>query len=260
MDIKFLLSASLFTFASLLSPSITLAQESEEVSEIEKMISQSGIETFLPALQRGYTVKELQDQLREDWYMLYFDTAQKSWHYDKAKLRIRNEQDDCLNDFSPIVKTIPWDSLLLIKGLPASKQKLPLTVPSVSLSTLTSSMFFGEGALPPGKTFEFKFNGVSYTLEAKGKMREAYEIEYNQIYLSVTGSAEKQLIWDQDRFKDSSNRILFIGDLDGDQKPDFIIDVSDDYETQRTALFLSSHAKGDELVRLVDIAGYHFDC
>jgi hypothetical protein len=43
--------------------------------------------------------------------------------------------------------------------------------------------------------------------------------------------------------------LLFIGDLDGDGKPDIILDAPSDYENKKIFLFLSSTAKDGKYLR-----------
>lgn len=244
--------ASLLVFTALLSSQSVNAQK--VTLDTKQSISSEKIDLFLPAMYRGGTEKDFQHMQNENWYALYFQEGTNKWLYEKAQLSINKAFDDCLNDFSVnvIAKLPPTEHrVFLLKGLTQELNSKSKTVVSLPIF---------EKSLLPGQSFSFTFNGIDYLMEAQGKLTEEGETEYSKIYLSIAGNTHKQLIHEQDRFDNTQTLILFIGDLDGDGKPDFLIDIATDYETAKVALFLSSHAKDGELVGLVSIAGYHFDC
>lgn len=106
-------------------------------------------------------------------------------------------------------------------------------------------------------TVEFKFNEDVYQFTATGKLKETYKYtddesseektfknyENYKLYLQVNGKA-KQMIFEQEGFSDTFVKLLFVGDLDGDGKLDFILDTPADYEQDVIRVFLSNGAKG----------------
>ncbi len=108
----------------------------------------------------------------------------------------------------------------------------------------------GEMSLEGGKKFEFTMGGKKYELQADDKQlivddRQGSfdyhlflnELNNNQISNTIQLS---YIPW----FDDSQVEILFIGDLDGDQKPDIILDNSYKYTGSGISgiLYLSSAA------------------
>lgn len=61
----------------------------------------------------------------------------------------------------------------------------------------------------------------------------------------------KQTLYAQDEGDLDGWRLRWAGDLDGDGKPDLLLDAANHYNTQTTRLFLSSRAKKGELVHEV---------
>lgn len=81
-----------------------------------------------------------------------------------------------------------------------------------------------------------------------------------EVYLTNKKAGCKQLLRTVTRFEDTTVKILWVGDLDCDGSPDFIVDTSDKYEYLGAELFLSSAAEEGELVHLVARGGYSTEC
>lgn len=116
------------------------------------------------------------------------------------------------------------------------------------------------------KIYPFKFNKIEYTLKSEGDLvfrsdsRDGYYENIRNYKLYLTDGTKNQCIVEMKYFVETMTEILFIGDLDGDNKPDFIINSPDHYEAVRLMLFLSSYAEGDDLVKQVSITADSFSC
>lgn len=116
------------------------------------------------------------------------------------------------------------------------------------------------------KSYTFEFNKIQYTLNSEGDLvsrsdsRDGYYENIRNYKLYLTDGANNQCIVDMKYFVETMTEILFIGDLDGDNKPDFIINSPDHYEAVRLMLFLSSYAEKDEIVKQVSITADSFSC
>lgn len=123
----------------------------------------------------------------------------------------------------------------------------------------------------PGEVYEYKYKGHTYALEAEGTVKNTYmytddtdpkgkefrEIEDYKLYISVDG-AQQQMVLNIPIFSDTFVELLFVGDLDGDGKLDFVFDTSADYEQKEIQVYLSKEAK--HYLYLAGSGGYDFSC
>ncbi|SEW51047.1 hypothetical protein [Chitinophaga arvensicola] len=142
------------------------------------------------------------------------------------------------------VKTDHKDSVvLLIAGLDLLREG-PLT--RIALS---------KDQLQPGDSLPFRFSGVNYVLHASGnrvKRDGDYQVEDYKLFLSVEkdGHRTTELLAAQPNFDDNMIRILFAGDIDGDGKPDLLLDGSWHYNVTAPTLYLSKPAEAGHLLKV----------
>lgn len=114
--------------------------------------------------------------------------------------------------------------------------------------------------LEAGDKKAFIFNGIIYTLRAKDKVDKRIHKNMNDYNLLLESEGKEQCIVKMKKLENTLTVILFIGDLDNDGKPDFIIQSPENDEGYRLLLFLSSHAENNEIVKLVSILVDSFTC
>ena len=91
------------------------------------------------------------------------------------------------------------------------------------------------------------------TIKALGTMDEHGRIsDYKLLIAGVkNGTGIEQIFLEQDYFDDSMIRFIWAGDIDRDGFPDLFLDISPKYSFSNPALFLSSKAGDNELLKLV---------
>lgn len=153
-------------------------------------------------------------------------------------------------------------NLIYISGL----QKMNAIIPSHFHKQLT---------ILPNKAYTFEFNDKSYTLRAEGKItypepidgfeadefgradNRIFGIENYKLFLEFEG---KKQVLDSGSYINTCLEILFIGDLDGDGKADFIFETNKWYEGREVTLYLSSQAEDDEIVKNMGASGNYYSC
>ena len=114
----------------------------------------------------------------------------------------------------------------------------------------------------PGKNYIFTFNKQQYSFTATGvvNLKDNSIDNYRLILINETKRMTQVLVA-EDSLNESIVEILFIGDLDGDKNPDFIINAPPYKETRNILLFLSSHTKNkNAMVHRVSEQFDWFDC
>lgn len=141
-------------------------------------------------------------------------------------------------------------AVILISGISYLKTGKVMHVPALSPE---QQPFF---VIQPGDSFRFDFAGKVYTLHVQARKTpiagqpDAYQVSDYRLYLSGVkgGKMIRQLLTAQSEFDDAAIGIMFCGDMDGDQVPDFIINTSNHYNVFQPTLYLSSGAGADKLL------------
>lgn len=214
------------------------------------------VEIVLPAGYRGTEPADFELMLSEEWYDFYQDSITKQYFLERADLEIGKYYDGCLDDSTTYIGS-RRNSLILIKGITPQNGVIPSFAPK-------------KHRVWPEETYSFPFNGETYIFRGEGIMEHTEMIHTDEgiekwgealnykLYLSDAGN--EQLIVAITSFNDTFVEILWIGDLDADGKPDFILDTSRDYEEKTVLLFLSSKAGEGEIVKAAAYSSYLFDC
>ena len=101
----------------------------------------------------------------------------------------------------------------------------------------------------PGESMQLGDNTIkaSGTLDEYGRVRD-----YKMLITGIkNGTRIEQIFLKQDHFDDAMIQIIWTGDIDKDGFPDLYLDISYKYSFSNPALFLSSKAGDNELLKLV---------
>tara|TARA_B110000483_G_scaffold85558_1_gene105820 strand:- start:139 stop:1302 length:1164 start_codon:yes stop_codon:yes gene_type:complete len=129
------------------------------------------------------------------------------------------------------------DPMLLIAGI-----EIPENIKIDSYKGL-------KNRLLPGESMQLGDN----TIKALGTMDEYDRVSDYKLLITgfKNGTGIKQVFLEQDHFDDSMIQFIWAGDIDKDGFPDLFLDISHKYSFSNPALFLSSKAGDNELLKLV---------
>lgn len=234
------------------SGDIKAAFDDESDTTLLPVDEDTEIDILIPAGYRGSLLSDFYHMYSEPWYDFYQDVT-AGFCMNRANVKLENFYDDCIEDSVASVFSDRDNSILLIKGI-EPQDSLIETKP------IQDSIYMGE-------QYEFEFHNQKYRLRAEGVLRNDIENNGNwdnvrnyKLYLSKAGMDKEQLLIAMPEFHDTYVAILWMGDMDMDGCPDFIFDVSGDYESKSVVLFLSSKADDGLLVKCVGRSEYVFDC
>ena len=192
-----------------------------------------------------------QNLFADNWYDFYQDDKTGEYHLHKANITVEKYYCDCRQDYASGYSS-ERPSLLLIRGLKTKKKPVKTLVLPIENITLEEN-------------HSFRFDKKTYTFRAEGTVRTDghhdeywYKVKDYKLYLS--DGKNEQLMTTVEYFDGTSPDIVWVGDMDGDGKPDFVLRTATWYENERLELYLSSIAGKGELFKLAGTAGYFRDC
>ncbi len=182
-----------------------------------------------------------------DWIGLYNEENQFSLK--PAEVTITLARHDMTDDegekTGKLVNAIPEKPFMLISGLDRT----------ISGSTQHSGLH--NISLSPGDTISFNLHEKNYQIIADGETNELGYIKQYQVFLQ--SEYRQQLIGESDFLDDTAFRILWAGDLDGDQELDLLMDLSYKYSFGLFSLFLSSKKQDGQLLQLTTQHRMYYD-
>lgn len=225
-----------------------------------------GTETYslISVLLDGYCSYDKIEVDSTEWYQLSYLPEQRDFEITPVNLFTSEFYWECgdMNMYS--INSDKENAVILFEGLKVN-------------TGIVKSHFHEITCVIPGEDYTFSFNNKDYTLRAEGILDSHHYTIENEYRLSEEGRKEtgnvyqeyklyveyeniSQLILTRDNFSDRYVKIEFIGDLDGDELPDFIFETATWYEDFEKMLFLSSFAEKDELVKYVGHNGFSMAC
>lgn len=209
---------------------------------------------------------------QQQWNALVYHLKEREFYLEPAELDLLDWFDEC-NGFDM--------STLINKKMKVEGSNSPEKKQYIYLSNLdkpigvVNSHFHTQVSIIPGSPYTFEFGNSKYTLRAEAESSDETindEFEYNdegrlnnavygyvnyKLYLESNGITQ---LLNSGSYDNTCLKILFIGDLDNDGKPDFLFDTNTWYEGDEVTLFLSSRASKDELVKNMGASGSYYSC
>ena len=177
------------------------------------------------------------------WVGLFSNDNDNSVTSHKTKLKMKpihspmNDQEGEMSGIKVYCEGFPNDPMLLISGI-----EIPENMKIDSYKGL-------KYRLLPGESMQLGDN----TIKALGTMDEYDRVRDYKLLITgkKNGTSIEQIFLEQDYFDDSMIRFIWAGDIDKDGFPDLFLDISHKYSFSNPALFLSSKAGDNELLKLV---------
>ena len=177
------------------------------------------------------------------WVGLFSNDNDNSVTSHKTKLKMKpihspmNDQEGEMSGIKVYCEGYSNDPMLLISGI-----EIPENMKIDSYKGL-------KYRLLPGESMQLGDN----TIKALGTMDEYDRVRDYKLLITgkKNGTSIEQIFLEQDYFDDSMIRFIWAGDIDKDGFPDLFLDISHKYSFSNPALFLSSKAGDNELLKLV---------
>lgn len=214
------------------------------------------VEILYPTRYRIVENDDPTKKLNNKWAELYLDN--ESYFIQDADFSLANGVDECTGLKTKEITT-NRETLLFINH-PGLKKGL------------VNNIKINRNHIWPNEHFTFKFDSISYTIRAEGIIADSENTQNEEDSLNIwhtvtdyklflqTDNETEDLLFDIKSFNGTFIELLFIGDLDRDNKPDFIFNNSQDYEETRISLFLSSMAEEGSFTKKVSEVDIQFDC
>jgi len=191
---------------------------------------------------------------KENWLGLFYNSNEV--YVDSTRIYVNSVFDEILDDEGG--KKTGWE--VTAKHIDTAIIFVQNT--NISPKRNIEQIKLNKKYLFPEDSFDFEYNGIKYTLYAKGGKKKEdpnsdwYIVWNYKLYIktSTNGNIKETLLCAETNFDDQMITIDFIGDIDGDNIPDLIINTSRHYNADCPTLYLSKPAKGKDIVKPV---GYH---
>lgn len=201
---------------------------------------------------RGYHGDEVTDEMKKaEWWEL--SETNGKYQLEKAAISFERFHDGIVDDDTTQKTGVKVSGkneeavfLANISGLKAGPVK------AITLDT---------NVILPGTHHMFSFNDIDYRFYASAYYEHSEQedevkyITYYKLYLECDKAGVKttQLVLAQPFYEScyALQQIQYLGDIDRDGKPDFIIDISNHYNVSAPTLFLSGSADKGKLVKAI---------
>ena len=221
----------------------------EEINIIEdglatKTPNSSISESIFIILPTSYASEDLDSTIEsKTWVGLFSNDKDNSVTCYKTKLKMKPIHSPMVDDEGEMsgikiyCEGYDNDPMLLIAGI-----EIPENMQIDSYKGL-------KNRLLPGESMQLGDN----TIKASGTVDECGRVRNYKLLITgiKNGTSIEQIFLEQDHFDDAMIQIIWTGDIDKDGFPDLYLDISHKYSFSNPALFLSSKAGDNELLKLV---------
>lgn len=214
------------------------------------------VEILLPFPYRIYDCDPT-ESIDSTWMELYVEND--TFFIDNADFSIIEGMDDCSGYPTKTIQT--ERNTLVFFNIPTLK------------AGRVNNIEVEQKRVWPNEQIQIVFDNTSYQLRAEGEVLSSETVVFSneigpekwqevadyRLFFS-SGNGEELLLFDILAFHYTFVELLFVGDIDGDGKLDFIFSNPLHYEEKRVTLFLSTYTDQDIGLRKVAEIAVGFDC
>lgn len=228
-----------------------LATPKKQVAKVPNPIDEAVLEGYI--IKPGhYHKNEIPDKITtQNWLGLFKEESK--YTIETTSINITNIHDTVLDlenkkTGKKIVANNTKECYLLMNNLSqiSEREITPILTESITIH--------------PEKPYTFQMNNTSYTLSSTADEYDPLNLNINyfkakgyKLYLKSLKNETKQLLLAQNEFHNQMIQILFIGDLDGDNIPDVLIDSSNHFNKTTPTLYLSKEAPKKDILKIVSL-------
>ncbi len=150
------------------------------------------------------------------------------------------DEDTKANTGTSVSVSSQEQPLFLVRGIAPTSRSIP-------------TVFQGEKNMVAGDLLPIGFSGANYELRVDGKKMEDEPLPKGSRLIFSNGSTMQEVFSLPEGGNDPYITVLWVGDIDGDGKPDLLVITSWHYNVSHKVLWLSSLAKPGQLVGLAAI-------
>ncbi len=225
---------------------------SETVTKTQKT---HDMDILLTGTYRSFENENPVNSLSKDWIDLHYKDGK--YYLAPVDYSISNGFDECTGDSTKILKS-KNNTIIFIHNLKASLGEI-------------HAVKIEKNKIWPNEKMIYHFNKMAYTLRAEGNIISSnkiatdqgeeifHQVEDYKLYIS-TDQNKETLCLEESTFNDTFVEVLFVGDIDKDEKLDFIFKANRHYEEERFILYLSSKANAASPIKKVAEMAISFDC
>lgn len=215
----------------------------------------SAISILLPTQYRKESTGYPKNVENKDWFELYKEEKTEKWIIGKADLQISYGRDECVGEEVMIIKSKRENAVLFFTNFKGLNEKPETILENKSLFPEHNISFKFKGSeymlLPMGSVMDDQRHIIPASMVRAKTDQELADSQITNYQLSFSTNDKTYHLVTIDEIEFSTPKIVWVGDLNGDDFPDMILDLSDFYEAQHLFFYLSDPSDQEKPLKKV---------
>lgn len=242
--------------------------QQDPISKIEKTTEKVGskisadlpstISILLPTQYRKESTGYPKNVENKNWFELYKEEKTGKWLIGKADFQISYGRDECVGEEVMIIQSKHENAVLFFTDFKGLNEKPETILENKSLFPEHFVSFNFKGSqyklLPMGSVMDDQRQIITASMVRAKTDQELADSQITNYQLSFSANDKTYHLVTIDEIEFSTPKIVWVGDLNGDDFPDMILDISDFYEAQHFYFYLSDPSDQEKpLKKVADI-------